>query len=191
MAQIWLISDTHLFHRNFLKFTDADGEIIRPFSDVTTMNDLIRERWNSTVKPQDHVYHLGDVALQCSATLCKEFIQSLNGKKRLVRGNHDRFTARQYIEMGFQEIHGLHNLFNVWLTHAPIHPSNIGRMVGNAHGHIHERVSPEGPYLNCSVEATNYFPVDFDAVKKLLVVKRGAWERQGLLRPLSSPRERT
>jgi calcineurin-like phosphoesterase family protein len=127
------------------------------------MNEVIRERWNATIRPSDHVYHLGDVALKCSSTTCAIFMKTLNGKKRLVRGNHDRFKASQYLKMGFEEIHGLKSLFNVWLTHAPMHPFSIGKkFLGNVHGHIHEKPSPPGPYLNVSVEAIDYTPISLE-----------------------------
>ena len=65
MKNIWLISDTHFFHSNILKFTDDNGELIRGklFDTVEQMNECMLDNWNSVVKPGDIVYHLGDVMM--------------------------------------------------------------------------------------------------------------------------------
>lgn len=177
---IWLISDTHLFHANFLKFRSEEGHQIRPFASVEEMNECMCDHWAQTVKVGDHVYHLGDVALQCSSLQCAEVIKKLPGHKRLVRGNHDRFKTMQYVRMGFEEIHGMHCVGNVWVSHAPLHPDSLGsKRLGNAHGHIHERPSPPGRYVNMCVERWNYTPVSIDSVRTLLEEK-GVDNAQGL-----------
>ena len=52
------------------------------------MNETIIERWNSLVKPEDTVYHLGDVIMgDLEAGL--PLVKSLNGKIKLTLGNHD------------------------------------------------------------------------------------------------------
>lgn len=176
-AQLWLISDTHFFHERILNFkVSEDGPFIRPgFESVEEMNECMIERWNRLVKPHDHIYHLGDVALACPNGLFQKLMLRLKGVKRLVRGNHDKFKTRQYIAAGFQEIHGMRLLDDVWLTHAPLHPSSMGKALGNAHGHIHEKRSPPGPYVNVCVEQTNYSPVPLEWVKERLLDARASW----------------
>jgi len=170
---IWLISDTHFFHANILTFVGADGSLIRPgFADVGEMNERIVENWNRCVKPNDHVYHLGDVAMKASSSTVNALVQRLHGIKRLVRGNHDKHQTTQYLKMGFKELHGMRLLFDVWLTHAPLHSMSMGRALGNVHGHIHEKSSPPGPYLNVSVEAVNYTPITLEEARARLLTKR-------------------
>lgn len=160
---IWLTSDTHFGHANILTFTGTDGRLIRPgFASVEEMNETLIDRWNAVVQPSDHIYHLGDVAMKISATQMIAIGKRLNGHKRLVLGNHDRFNMQAYREAGFQDIYGMRRLFDVWLTHAPLHPGSIGKALGNVHGHIHEKPSPAGPYLNVSVERMNYTPVPLE-----------------------------
>jgi calcineurin-like phosphoesterase family protein len=169
---IWLTSDTHFGHANILTFTGADGQPIRPgFSSVEEMNETLIERWNAVVKPTDHVYHLGDVAMKIPSAEMIAIVRRLHGHKRLVLGNHDRFSMPQYREAGFEKIFGMHRLFDVWLTHAPLHPGSIGTAIGNAHGHIHEKPEPDGPYINVSVERTGYTPVALEWVRLLLRLK--------------------
>ena len=66
------------------------------------MDDAMVENWNSVVKPHDKVYHLGDAVIQ---RRCLKTLGRLNGKKQLIRGNHDIFRTKEYMEY-FEEIHG-------------------------------------------------------------------------------------
>jgi calcineurin-like phosphoesterase family protein len=53
------------------------------------MNEMLVHNWNALVRPDDTVYHLGDVALGPIEDSLK-YIARLNGHKVLVVGNHDR-----------------------------------------------------------------------------------------------------
>ena len=46
-GDLWVISDTHLNHRNMLNFRDhVTGNLIRPgFNSVEEMNEYITEPW--------------------------------------------------------------------------------------------------------------------------------------------------
>lgn len=76
-------SDTHFGHARILELSN------RPFKDVTHMNEMLVHNWNALVRPDDTVYHLGDVALGSIEDSLK-YIQRLNGYKILIVGNHDR-----------------------------------------------------------------------------------------------------
>src|SRR5687767_7438795 len=96
MADIWFISDHHFFHENILKFVDKNGARIRPeWSNVDEMNWDMVERWNRTVKPQDKVWHLGDVAFKTTerAAELENLLQKLHGHKRMLVGNHDNLKS--------------------------------------------------------------------------------------------------
>lgn len=169
---IWVISDTHFGHANFLTFKDDAGNLIRPFGSVEEMDDLMIQKWNKKVKVSDHVYHLGDFAMhQRNLDIAK----SLNGHLRLVRGNHDIFKTKAYLAAGFEEIHGCRVLSDVCMTHVPIHPDSLKfRWYGNIHGHIHERTLDDPRYLNVSVEQThmNYGPITLEEAINLLKQQR-------------------
>lgn len=161
-VRIFVISDTHFDHANILGFTGLDGQRVRPeFSDVDAMNEAMVTRWNDVVRAGDHVYHLGDVAMHKRGL---RFVTRLNGRKRLCRGNHDIFKTRDYLDAGFEEIHGMRVLAGVVLTHCPIHPESLGRFLGNIHGHIHERPAYGPRYVNVSVERVAYTPVLLDEI---------------------------
>lgn len=165
MATVFVISDTHFGHVNILAFCGLDGQRIRPqFASVEEMNEHIVDRWNATVRPQDHVYHLGDVAMRKDQL---GIVKRLNGHKRLVLGNHDIFEAKDYLAAGFSKVFGARVLDGWLMTHFPVHLASRGRFRGNVHGHIHERPAPVGGYVNVSVEAVGYTPVALEALESL------------------------
>ena len=161
MAEVFVISDTHLGHKNILNF-EQDGKPLRPFNSLTEMHIAIIDRWNSVVTPQDKVYHLGDVAFSKDGL---RLMGMLNGKKRLVRGNHDLFKTSLYSEY-FQEIYGIRHINGMWLTHAPMHLDCIEqeRVKVNIHGHLHGNKIDHPKYFNACVEQINYTPVSLDEI---------------------------
>ena len=172
---LFVISDTHFTHENSIRYCD------RPFASVEEMDEAMVARWNAVVRPQDHVYHLGDVAMKQSAV--RAVVPRLNGHLRLVRGNHDIFKTKLYLEF-FDEIYGIRVLDNLLLTHMPVHVESLGRFRANVHGHVHNKPPVEGwqrhptnpsklqlaptPYVNVSVEVTNYTPVALEDINARL-----------------------
>ncbi len=170
MANIFLISDTHFGHANILRFTRGDGTRLRPeFSCVEEMDEYIVDRWNSVVRPQDHVYHLGDVCMNATHI---PIVGRLNGHKRLVLGNHDHPVMKLYTPY-FEKIFGSRLLDRFLLTHIPVHPESLGKSPANIHGHVHNNV-PQGHfgsrYYNVSVEVLDdYTPVSLEEVKARII----------------------
>jgi len=183
MTTIWVCSDHHFGHENILKFVDGHDEPLRVFADVEEMNWKMVDAHNSVVKPRDHVYMLGDVAMKQQEIA---WVKRLNGHKRLVRGNHDIYQTKTYIQNGFEEIYGVRVLNNMVLAHIPIHPESINkRWLGNVHGHLHRgRVRKEvlvdtgigempelvidPRYLNVSMEMIDYTPITLEECEKRL-----------------------
>ena len=155
---LFVISDTHFSHENIIKYCG------RPFANAAEMDEVLVENWNATVKPGDHVYHLGDVALRKQQL---GIVKRLNGKRRLVLGNHDIFEAKDYLAV-FEKVMAIRVLDGIIFTHIPIHPESMGRFRANIHGHLHEKTYPF-PYLNVSVERTGYRPVALETLKQQIV----------------------
>ncbi len=158
MVKIFVISDTHFGHENSLKWLDEQGNKLRPFNTVDELNNTIITNWNNTVKPEDHVYHLGDVVIKKHYL---ELVKQLNGHKRLVRGNHDIEPTNKFIEVGFKEIYGVRVFpgLKVILTHFPIHTECLKEGWINVIGHLHSYNLADKRYINVSVEQINYTPV--------------------------------
>ena len=168
MQTKFVISDTHFYHCNILKFQDKEGNCFRGslFNNVEEMNEKIIENWNRVVTPQDIIYHLGDVYFE-NIEEVRAIFKRLNGHKRLIVGNHDNIKQIAN-ENWFQKIQ-LWRMFKeekLLFTHVPVHPSALEfHNLINVHGHIHQNLSPEGPYINVSVENINYTPVAFEDLK--------------------------
>ena len=161
--KIWFISDTHFGHANILTFTTETGVRVRPeFETVEQMDEAMIERWNARVKPSDHIYHLGDVTMK--REVLHRVLPRLQGKKRLLRGNHDIFRTKDYAKH-FEEIGASRVLDNILFTHIPVHPLSLGRFTANVHGHIHEKPAFGSRYVNISVEQTQYAPIAFEDVQ--------------------------
>src|SRR5437667_10657804 len=86
---IFLISDTHFLHANILKFMNGEERLRKEFQSLEEMHETIIQNWNSVVRVQDHIWHLGDVTFQYNH-LFSEIMSRLNGHKRLCIGNHDK-----------------------------------------------------------------------------------------------------
>ena len=74
------ISDLHFGHKNLLKFTKP-----RPFTTIEEHDQTIIDNWNSVVKPNDIVFHLGDFMFG-NINRFWEYRSRLNGKIYLVHG---------------------------------------------------------------------------------------------------------
>lgn len=167
MAQIWLVSDTHFGHANILRFCRYDGTFLRPeFDSVAQMDEYMVDKWNSVVRPTDHVYHLGDVVMNVNHL---HIVGRLSGHKRLILGNHDDPHMKLYAPY-FEKIFSSRLLDKFLLTHIPVHPESLGKkIVANIHGHVHNNTDfwSLGPrYYNACVEWHNYTPIPFEQAKE-------------------------
>lgn len=163
--ETWLISDTHFGHENILKSKQEDGSLLRDFSCAGEMDEHMIRNWNAVVKPDDKVYHLGDVAF-CKFGKLQEIFGRLNGRKILIKGNHDRFKLSQYQQI-FSDVRAYHVLDKIALAHIPVHPLSLDRWKGQVHGHLHNRIVPKDKrYYNVCVERTKYTPVNFNEIRK-------------------------
>ena len=173
MADICVISDTHFNHAAILTFKDYAGKSPRTFDSVEAMNETMFNNWNSVVKPNDTVYHLGDVLFGVDKDQwLSENFSRLNGKKKLILGNHDnpKIIAPHFKSMAMWA--DLTKEFGLLLSHTPQHASTLAEThrfgdapVLNVHGHIHSNPSPEGPYRCVCVEQIDYTPVNIEDLR--------------------------
>jgi calcineurin-like phosphoesterase family protein len=163
MPSVFLVSDTHFGHAGVCRFTDdKTGEKIRPWTDPAEMDEAMIKMWNDTVRPNDKVYHLGDVVINRKALAT---LSRLNGDKVLIKGNHDIFRLEEYTPY-FRDIRGYHVMNNMILSHIPVHPDSKGRFAGNIHGHLHTRKLDDPWYQCVCVEQTDFKPILFEDVLK-------------------------
>ncbi len=127
MRNYWVIADTHFGHEKLVE------KGFRP----NGFEEIIFRKLK-VVDKDDVLIHLGDFCWRNDEHWLKRF-EEVNGKKWLVRGNHDKKSNFYYLEHGFDfvvdEI-GM-NIFGkmILFTHAPM---NIYRYDLNIHGHLHD-----------------------------------------------------
>jgi calcineurin-like phosphoesterase family protein len=189
MPAVFLTSDTHFGHAGVCHFTEADGVTkIRPWTDPDEMDEEMVRRWNDRVRPNDKVYHLGDVVINRRAL---KTVSRLNGDKVLIRGNHDIFPDVEYREY-FRELRAYHVMNGMILSHIPLHEASLGRFGVNIHGHLHSaRVKKargidaktgatlysntiDTRYHCVCVEQTDYTPILFEDVIKRIEAEGGS-----------------
>ena len=132
----------------------------RPFAGTSEMNELLIERWNAVVRPQDEVWHLGDVARRAADV--QTLLARLNGTKHLLRGNNDPDATAN--AAGWASVHDYleHELdgHRLVLCHYPFRSWN-GQHRGaiNLHGHSHGRLKPMPRQFDVGVDVRDYAPV--------------------------------
>lgn len=178
MPAVFLTSDTHFGHAGVCRFLRDDGTKLRPWDNPDEMDEEMVKRWNETVRPNDKVYHLGDVVINRRAM---NTLYRLNGDKVLIRGNHDIFRDDEY-RQHFRELRAYHVMNGMILSHIPIHVESLGRFGVNIHGHLHaNRVKMSNGYrevvdtrYHCvCVEQTDYRPILFEDVIKRIKEEGG------------------
>lgn len=150
-----IASDLHLGHRNIFKYRTA-------FSSAEEHHEIIYDNLASNIDKKDTLILAGDVAFTAE-WLAK--IGEINCKKKvLILGNHDseRLHISQLVGV-YDEIHSMLSHKGAWITHAPIHDSELrGKL--NIHGHTHSAIVPDNRYINVCVEHTNWKPVELSTL---------------------------
>lgn len=80
----WFSSDLHHRQKNIVKFTNRGKDTTQEAHD-----DWLIEVWNKQVRKGDTVYLLGDISFSSKYEEVREFMHVLNGKKIIIKGNHD------------------------------------------------------------------------------------------------------
>lgn len=171
----FVTSDLHLGHEKILTFLAPDGTRLRPFSSIDEMHNTLITNWNNKVHTKDRVYILGDVAIPRKGL---ELLNEFNGKKILIRGNHDVYKLSDYAKY-FEDVQGARYRDGLLFTHVPVHPACLSeRYYGNVHGHLHihlvrtEAGEVDKKYFNACVERNNFTPVHLDEVREYFNLPR-------------------
>ena len=157
MAEIFFIADTHFSDERIFRYEN------RPFKDVEEMNAKMIENWNNKVNEDDILYLIGDVGDETK-------ISQLNGRKYLIKGNHDIKDNEEYRKCGFIEVYDMPIILDdFWiLSHKPLYV-NENMPYANSFGHVHNspmyRTFSKQHYC-VTVERINYSPISFKDIKR-------------------------
>lgn len=188
----WFTSDEHFGHRNIIEFCG------RPFKDLEDMHRSLIERHNAVVKPGDEVIHVGDFSLD--ERLVPKILPRLNGRHKLVVGNHDKphpchrkseGAKRRYLLYGFETVCVELRVRRFKVCHLPFfvddgkerkvrylehRPKDDGAFL--LHGHVHgawvHRVSRR--MINVGVDAWHFRPVQIEALEAIAFEGQSVFE---------------
>ena len=161
MSKTYLIADTHFGDDNIRRYEN------RPFQNIDTMDSELVSRWNEVVNPDDIVYVLGDFG---AVGYEKKILAQLNGRKLLVKGNHDIKSNEEYRSFGFEEVYDHPIIIDgFWiLSHDALYV-NANMPYANLFGHVHNNpiVRDYSKQHYCvSAERIYYSPISFDEIKR-------------------------
>ena len=160
---IFVIADCHFNDSNILAFEN------RPYKNVEEMNAKLISNWNNTVGVDDTVIVAGDFIIGYNNI--REIILALNGKIKLVIGNHDT-NLDAYRDL----LHGVYDypiiIDEFWIiSHYPMYV-NMASPYANLFGHVHTNttycdVSPRSMCI-CT-ERLDDTPILLEEVKKRIL----------------------
>ncbi len=129
------IADLHFDHHDIIAYDN------RPFDSVEEMNEEMIRRWNRVVGPDDLTYILGDFCTG-DESRWRQHLTRLNGRKVLIRGNHDDPGAVEAVRDLLEDAADYREIEDggrrVVLCHYPI-PAFRDHYMGWFHlyGHVH------------------------------------------------------
>jgi calcineurin-like phosphoesterase family protein len=158
----FLTADPHFGHARMIE----DG--LRPFSSVAEMNQTLISNWNRVVNPKDVVWIIGDFAFSMTEDEVAETFHALNGRLRLVLGNHDldhsgevrkalaklpwdKVVTRAEIKQGRQRIILDHYAGLTWSA------DHYGSYL--AYGHSHGNLPGLPGSVDVGMDVQNYRPI--------------------------------
>jgi calcineurin-like phosphoesterase family protein len=152
--KVFASSDHHFYHKNIIKYAERPFD----FEDENCVIDnakLMIERHNSVVSNDDIALLVGDLSagLRGRQDHFQQLLALLNGKKILVRGNHDHQPDEFYKEAGFIDVVEYFKIPPYFINHYPCYSSKWTKgpekaMMFNVnsngyhtiiHGHVHQR----------------------------------------------------
>jgi len=150
MCNVYFTSDLHFGHKRIIEFSGIHGRI---GSNSNEHDEWIIDSWNSLITKRDIIWILGDIAIGKCENGLKNLskVGRLYGIKNCVLGNHDELPIQEYSKY-FHTIKGFTKYKGYWLSHVPIHSSEL-RGKKNIHGHIHHNIIEDENYINVCIEA--------------------------------------
>lgn len=164
-SNIYLTSDLHLNHANIIKYCN------RPFANVEEMNESLISKWNKTIKKDDIVLFLGDLALTKGKKDTDYWLSQLNGVILFFKGNHDKKSKTKVL---FTTGTFTHQGVDFFITHDPANkPKDWTGWTLSGHHHNNwplefPLINPITKTINVSTELTGYMPILLDELINLI-----------------------
>ena len=152
--KVFASSDHHFLHHNIIKYADRPFEFESDDCVAKCAEHMINQH-NSVVSDDDYVLMVGD--LSCTVRGREDMLRTmlglLNGKKILVRGNHDHLDDQWYLDTGFIDVVKRLKIPPYFISHYPCYVSKWNTDYEKMHmaelspqgyhtiihGHVHNR----------------------------------------------------
>jgi len=149
---IFASSDHHFGHKNVIKYCN------RKFSSIDDMDAFYIKQWNETVKPNDHMYYLGDLSFHP-----EQYLDKLNGQIHYILGNHDFKKGNKIIT--FKNVVSVERFETIKLDEIDITLCHYALRVWpkshfnsySLHGHSHQHLEEWGKSLDVGIDAGHIF----------------------------------
>jgi len=165
----WFTADTHFGHRRIIEYCN------RPFTNVPEMDTALINNINELAKPDDRLFHLGDVVFK-GGNLAAYRSRIVCENVFVVPGNHDKEKELvRYFQVLPQcymyhdpKDHGYrivlcHYALRVWQgSH-----HGAGHLYGHSHGGLPP--VPGAPAFDVGVDCWNYRPLSLTEVKQEMI----------------------
>ena len=177
-AKTWVWSDPHFGHTNIIGFCHRPDDF----------EQLLLENLAEAVPDDEDItlLCLGDVAYGSNArfrSVTSKYLAPLNGRKLLIRGNHDTQRYKWFKQSGFRLARPFSIRWGDWevsFSHYPWNSDEEGRPMPERHLRIHGHIHNNGytrvgfvPFLknhvNISVEQTKYRPVNLASLLSAVI----------------------
>lgn len=168
---IFLTADNHLLHENIISHCK------RPFNDVDHMTEVLVSNWNSTATKYDVVYVLGDFSSNVrkeELPKLEKILNSLNGQKILIKGNHDDKKTTKFKGWGaVKDYHEIkYNKRRYCMSHYPFRSWRGSHKDENSSihtfGHCHGSLRDPEPYsYDVGVDCWNFQLVPIDTLERM------------------------
>jgi len=150
------------------------------------MDDVMIQRWNECVNPEDICYIIGDFSFR-RFEKTKEIVEKLNGKKHLIWGNHDLWNRNRLMKI-FDSVYDqcilqISNTIRVKLSHFPyvtptenqetpkhrkFRPYPEGHWLLHGHVHSHWKIRRDLKCINVGVDVWDFKPINHDKIIQII-----------------------
>ena len=166
----YFIADTHFGHTKILSMSK------RPFDTISDHDAALIKNWNNVVKKDDEIYILGDFAMSTSGYHVSNILKRLNGRKYLIKGNHDKYLDDPDFDHSVFEWEKDYHTFNYRkrkfvLCHYPILEwEGFYRGAVHLYGHVHNNNRQffdsvlDKRAANVGVDVIGFTPVSIDSI---------------------------
>lgn len=161
---IFYTADTHFCHDAIRRYCN------RPFSSIQEMGVILAKNWNAKIGSKDLVYILGDFCFGDRKQI-KTIADSLNGRKILIIGNHDKIGEPK--NYGFSEKHKILEIKietnHITLSHYAMRVWNKSHYDSwQLYGHSHGCLEPEGKQWDVGVDNNNFTPLSYEEIREIM-----------------------